>query len=1035
MTNRKTNRKNNASPQARRLTIALLIEVVSASENQYCATIWNGIADAAQERGVNLICFAGGTLRASPVREIEVQRNMLYNLVDRDNVDGLVISGGSLSSQVSAREFQAFCDRYRPLPMVNIGAVVDGIPSVMIDNVSGLRGAVSHLIETHGYRRLACILGPERSSDAMERYRTYAETMTEHGLAVDPDLVVPGEFARSSGAAAMRILLDERQLRPGVDFEAVVSVNDSMAMGALDVLRARGIQVPYQVAIIGFDDMEEARVSTPPLTTVRQPMREQAKQAVDMLLAKLAGEDVPEQIVLPAELVVRQSCGCHSQTVSQVATLRMATPGDSTGEAFEHALAARHDDIVDAMVQAVVASSAKAASAATLEWAAQVLDGFAAGMRDETPDGFLLALDRVLREVVAERDDLSVSPGQRVAAWQGAVSALRHQALATLGDGETLARAEDLWQQARLFMAETALQAQRYRELRAEQQIRLLQEIGQAVVTTFDVGELMDAMARELPRLDIPSSYLSLYVGEGRPPRQSRLILAYDQTKEQYPGGRIELASGGQQFPSRMLAPEGMLPQGRCYSMVAEPLHFQDAHLGFALFEAGPRDGMVYELLRGQLSSALQAALLTQQIKRRALQIQTAAEVSGAASGILDPDQLIQQVVDLVQERFELRYVGLFLVSTSSTDGEPGDVPRRRWAVLRAGTGGVGKKMLAAGHRLKVDGFSKVGWCILNRQACFALDVASARSAEPEMEEGCSDLALPLISRGEVIGALEIQSTREAAFGGEDVTALQTMAGQLANAIVNARLYDQSQKMIAERKQAEAKLARSNQELEHFAYVASHDLQEPLRMVTGYLELLERRYKGQLDSDADEFIEYAVDGASRMKGLINDLLAYSRVSMQSEPFEPVDCNVVLEYVLGDLRLAIEENDAVITHDSLPTIIADSAQFGQIFLNLVSNAIKFRSDEPPAIHIGVTQADGEWLFSVRDNGIGIDPQYVERVFAIFQRLHTRKEYPGSGIGLAVCKKIVERHGGRIWLKSQPNQGTTFYFTIPTVSEIP
>lgn len=241
---------------------------------------------------------------------------------------------------------------------------------------------------------------------------------------------------------------------------------------------------------------------------------------------------------------------------------------------------------------------------------------------------------------------------------------------------------------------------------------------------------------------------------------------------------------------------------------------------------------------------------------------------------------------------------------------------------------------------------------------------------------------------------------------------------------------------ITERKRMEeellknaGELERSNKDLEQFAYVASHDLQEPLRMVASYLQLITRRYQGKLDETADEFIAYAVDGADRMRRMINDLLIYSRVGTKGKPFELTDCEDVLNQSIANLEMAIKESGAVVTHDPLPHIMADGAQLVQLFQNLIGNSVKFSKEESSRVHISAAKKGVEWIFSVQDNGIGIEPQYMERIFQIFQRLHGVGEYPGTGIGLAVCRRIVERHGGRIWVESKPGNGTTFYFTIP------
>ena len=234
---------------------------------------------------------------------------------------------------------------------------------------------------------------------------------------------------------------------------------------------------------------------------------------------------------------------------------------------------------------------------------------------------------------------------------------------------------------------------------------------------------------------------------------------------------------------------------------------------------------------------------------------------------------------------------------------------------------------------------------------------------------------------------------------------------------------------ITARKRAEDELKRSNTELEQFAYVASHDLQEPLRAVAGMVQLLGQRYKGKLDERADEYIGHAVEASGRMQSLINDLLDYSRVDRLGKPFSSANLERSLDIALANLQLSIQENGAQITRDDMPTLMADASQLTQVFQNLIGNAIKFRGEGPPQIHISAEKLENGWRFAIRDNGIGIEPQYFERIFLVFQRLHTRREYSGTGIGLALCKKIVERHRGQIWVESQQEQGSTFYFTIP------
>jgi DNA-binding LacI/PurR family transcriptional regulator/GAF domain-containing protein len=732
---------------------------------------WSGIADAALERDVNLICFDGGILRA--LEGFDAQGNVLYDLVSAERIDGLIIWTSILDWAVEPEEMEAFCKRYHPLPTVSVGRMVEGVPSVLVDNYQGMHEAVSHLVEVHGYRRVAFLRGPKGSEEEELRYRAYADVLAEHDISIDPNLVTPySGWERADGRLMTRLLLDERK----VDFEAIVAANDSLALGALEELRARGLRSPQGVAVTGFDDVEETRATVLSLTTVRQPLDEVGRQAVESVLAMVQGEQVPEQVTVPLQLMVRRSCGCQSPAVAEAAAGLKRRSASS--KSWVTALTAERASVLSDMVQAAGMHPGGVVPTDEVE---RILDSFNAEMKGQSPGAFIAEWEDVLRRVAMAGGNVSV--------WEGVLSALRRRALFCLKD-KPLSQAEDLWHQARVLVEETAVQARTYAGLQSRQRDQVLREIDQILITSPGIEELTSVITQELPRLGIPSCYLSLYEDPGKPAEWAGLALAYDEK------GRAELQKGKQRFRSSQLVPEGMLPQERQYNLMVEPLYFRENQLGFALFKVGQRDVSIYDVLRGQISGALQGALLLQERERaeealehRTAQLQTAAEVSRAASSILDLDELMLTVVDLIRERFDLYYAGLFLVDEAG-----------RWAVLRAGTGEAGQKMLKQGHKLEVGGSSMIGWCVANKQARIALDVGeeAVRFENPLLPDTRSELALPLVSRGEAIGALTIQSIQEAAFSDEDIAVLQTMADQLTTAIANARLFEQTQAALAE---------------------------------------------------------------------------------------------------------------------------------------------------------------------------------------------------------------------------------------------
>jgi PAS domain S-box-containing protein len=389
------------------------------------------------------------------------------------------------------------------------------------------------------------------------------------------------------------------------------------------------------------------------------------------------------------------------------------------------------------------------------------------------------------------------------------------------------------------------------------------------------------------------------------------------------------------------------------------------------------------------------------------------AEVGAAVASGRDIPAMLQGCCAAVVSHLPMAFARIWLLD-----------PTRQWLELQASAGAYAH-LAGAPSRVRV-GAPPVG------------RVAS---------EGKAQLSNALLDQAEADISDQAWARREGmvAFGGTPLMAGELLVGVLA-AFATAPLPEDTVSALAglsdviahgiERRRAELELderarelARSNADLEQFAYVASHDLQEPLRIVASYNQLLARRYRGKLDQDADEFIAFSVNGVIRMQRLISDLLAYSRVGTRGREFGPVALDKALAAALENLAQAIADAQAEVTHDALPDIPGDQGQLTQLLQNLIGNAVKFHGPAAPRVHLGARQSGADWIFAVSDNGVGIEPQYFERIFVIFQRLHSIQKYPGTGIGLALCKKIVERHGGRIWVESALGQGTTFFFALP------
>lgn len=560
--------------------------------------LWPGVLDAAQAGNLNLICYPGGRLQAT--EEFEAERNLIYHLIDTAQFDGLVSWTSALAGTVTPEEVVAFHQRYRPLPVVTLALPLDYGLTVSINGDQGMRDLVFHLVDVHNYQRVALIRGPEGHPYATERYHAFLNALTERGLLPDPALITP-PMSWEKGSQAMHVLLDERRLQPGVDFQAVVAASDLQAIGALTMMAERGIRVPTDVAVAGFNDIEEGRLVRPPLTSVSLPFYDQGRRAVEILLATLAGEEASDHLILDSRLLVRQSCGCPSRSVTLAATDR------AIGEVRDPKIALRQaQEQLVPQIARVISSRGVATT-----WAKQLLNAFYSEVNGRSQGQFQTTLNGMLQHGILDGDE--------TAAWQGAISVLRRELLPAL-DGRAQLRAEDLLGQARVVIGEAVQRAQIARQLQAEQQNRVLRDIGQALITAFDVDKLAGVLTERLPDLGIASCYLALYDNPAAPLEWSRLVLAYDER------GRADLGEMGRRFPSRQLIPPELLPARRA-SLLVEPLHFQAEPLGFVVFEVGPRDGDIYEVLRGHISSALRGALLFREAHEARLAAERADQI------------------------------------------------------------------------------------------------------------------------------------------------------------------------------------------------------------------------------------------------------------------------------------------------------------------------------------------------------------------------------------------------------------------------
>jgi signal transduction histidine kinase len=883
--------------------------------------LWLGVVDAAKAHDVSLICFLGGPIPATGRLQVryflpsELQAAILYDLVDVERLDGLVTwagSGAGLGMHVNAEEMNQFLDRYRALPIVNYEGVLAGIPSVVTDTYRDMGKLIAHLIEAHDRRRFVLIRGPQGHMETEARCRAYRDTLAKYELSCNAALIgPPGAWEPEHGSAMIDWLLDEHHLKPGVDFDAIVATEVEYAIGAVQALQARGVHVPSDVAVVGFNDRPEARTLSPSVTVMKKPFYTAGYRAVEALLDLIQGRPVPDRIEVPAELVIRRSCGCWPSNVAwsrAESTRRVKPTSHRACLATDRASldeTARWERVIAAIAESI-APLVPLSQART--WAIRLWDVLLQSLSASVQDGwaqaaFLPTLEEALRETqVADR----VHPEEGLRQWHSVLTRMVCFLMAHLADDpDSWAGAVTLSQQAHILVEKEIQRLEIDRWLKIADRSRILLEISQDMMNAKDISQLTDVLARRLPELGILKGYLALYE-DPRPyvypqpaPTWSRLVLAFDCHS------RVQLEPEGRRFRSHQLVPQTLLSHDRAYAMVAMPLYFAQRQFGFMLFEVGPRDGPLYRALTQEISSVLQSIMLIREqrqaelaLREREEQMRTLIEFLPIGFWAKDADgRYIMQ--NSVNRQLVGNNVGLTL-----EDIEIDEALRAEWQ--------------AQDER------------VFEGEAIHSESVFHINGQTRVYQQ----IVVPVWVEAEVVAILGIMI---------DMTEQREMEASLRQAV---RAADEA------RRAAEA----ANRAKSTFLANMSHELRTSLSAVLGFSQLMV--HDANLTPQQGENLDIISRSGEHLLALINDMLDLSKieagkVTLETEVF---DLHEIL-LGLGEMfSLYAEQKRVTVVFDLGPDVPryvrADVGKLRQVLINLLGNAVKFTENGGIILRVSV-----------------------------------------------------------------------------------
>jgi DNA-binding LacI/PurR family transcriptional regulator len=557
-------------------TIALITDMLSGM-GSYQEDIWHGVVKSVKNLGHNLMVFPGGSIDVRPTNKYEYNRNIIYDVIDEHNIDGIVLAGGTIGNYIRHERFEEFVGRYKHIPMVCIAAGLAGIPNIMIDNETGFEKLIEHLIVEHHYRELAYISGPEASNDSVKRFQAYKKILAKFDIPFNDKLYFLGTFDEPSGHEAIRVWLDERK----VSFRAVVAANDNMAIGALKELELRGISVPHKVAVVGFDDVVEANIVTPALTTIRQPVALQVEKAVELLSQIMEGRYPDEQMIyIDTEMVVRKSCGCTGMSQEE-------------GERIEIKVEASRQDWLDSVSHTIAQYCSDESDTIVIK---RLFLTFLDELQEKTKDVFLGEWEAFVNNHLDKTEDLLII---------NKCLATFHEAGLSFDKSRQMA-AENIIYRARNVLMEIIQRLEAKKRTQAESLSHKISMIGMMLGVSFDIVELSEIIAQVMPTLNIENFMFGLYKDPFKPLEQVSIICRYRN------GERLDLGEGELILPAGEIVNMDFLRDHEQMCYVVYPLYFKEEQLGLFIMELAPEYGFVYETIYSQICTSIEGALLVE---------------------------------------------------------------------------------------------------------------------------------------------------------------------------------------------------------------------------------------------------------------------------------------------------------------------------------------------------------------------------------------------------------------------------------------